>query len=349
MASQATFDRGAPLVPARPTVSVVVPVFNEQENVGPMYAALREMAQGQPGAEFEFLFVDDGSVDATYERILGLNAADGRVKAVKLSRNYGSHIAAAAGLQLCAGDGAVIMAGDLQDHPREIPRFIEKWREGYHVIWGVRATREEGRLDTFLSRLFATTIRRIALPNFPVGGTGTFCLVDRLVIDALNAFPERNRMTVGLILYAGFRQTSIFYDRLERHSGRSKWSLRRKLRITMDTIVSFSSLPIRLASLTGLLVAALSFVYSGYLVGYRLIHDTEVPGWTTTIALIGLLGGVQLLFLGVLGEYLWRTLDDVRRRPLFFVEEAVGSFRLRAAGQPAGAVHPIAGPAVPDR
>lgn len=329
MAGQGTFDRDSPAVRARPTVSVVVPVFNEQENVGPMYSALREMAESQPGNEFEFLFVDDGSSDATYVRALELNACDGRVKVVKLSRNYGSHIAAAAGLQLCSGDSAVIMAGDLQDHPREIPRFIEKWREGYHVIWGVRATRKEGRLDRFLSRLFAVTIRRVALPNYPPGGTGSFCLIDRRVVDALNSFPERNRMTFGLILLAGFSQTSIFYDRLERHSGKSKWSLRRKLRITMDTIVSFSSLPIRLASLTGLLIAACSLVYSGYLVGYRLIHETEVPGWTTTIALIGLLGGVQLLFLGLLGEYLWRTLDDVRRRPLFFVEEAVGSFRLR--------------------
>ena len=294
-----------------------------------MYSALREMAEAESGCDFEFLFIDDGSTDATYVRVCELNGRDSRVKVVKLSRNFGSHIAAAAGLQLCSGDGAVIMAGDLQDHPREIPRFIEKWREGYHVTWGVRATRQEGGLDKLLARLFAVTIRRVALPNYPRGGTGSFCLIDRQVVDALNSFPERNRMTFGLILYAGFRQTSIFYDRLERHRGRSKWSLRRKLRITTDTIVSFSSLPIRLASLTGLLVAALSFVYSGYLVGYRLIHESEVPGWTTTIALIGLLSGVQLLFLGVLGEYLWRTLDDVRRRPLYFVEEAVGSFRLR--------------------
>lgn len=334
MATASPLEPSPPVIPARPCVSVVVPVLNEQDNVGPMHAALAEMAHAESRCDFEFLFVDDGSSDATYARLCALNAGDGRVKVVKLSRNFGSHIAAAAGLQLCSGDAAVIMAGDLQDHPRELPRFIEKWREGFHVVWGVRATRQESTLDKLLSRLFATTIRRVALPNFPRGGTGTFCLIDRLVVDALNAFPERNRMTFGLILYAGFRHTNIFYDRLERHSGRSKWSLRRKLRITMDTIVSFSSMPIRLASFTGLLVAAGSFAYTGYLVVYRLTHETEVPGWTTTIALIGVLGGIQLLFLGILGEYLWRTLDDVRRRPLFFVEQAVGSFRPPDRGVP---------------
>jgi dolichol-phosphate mannosyltransferase len=329
MANPAVMPRESSRVPARPTVSIVIPVLNEQENVEPMHSALRDMAQAQGECEFEFLFVDDGSADATYERLGELHARDARVKVVKLSRNFGSHIAAAAGLQLCSGDGAVIMAGDLQDHPRELPRFIDKWREGFHVVWGVRATRKESGIDLFLSRLFALTIRRIALPNFPSGGTGTFCLIDRRVIDALNAFPERNRMTFGLILYAGFRQTSIFYERLERHSGKSKWSLRRKLRIAVDTIVSFSSTPIRLVSLAGLLIAGCSFAYIGYLVLDRLIHGTEVPGWTGTIAFMGLLGGAQLLFLGMLGEYLWRTLDDVRRRPLFFVEDAIGNFSPR--------------------
>ena len=314
---------------ARSSISTVVPVLNEQDNVAPMYSALAEMAQTRPDCDFEFLFIDDGSTDETYARLSRLNAEDSRVKVVKLSRNFGSHIAAAAGLQLCSGDGAVIMAGDLQDHPRELPRFIEKWREGYHVVWGVRASRQDSALDTFLSRVFIWMIRRIALPNFPSGGTGSFCLIDRRVINALNSFPERNRMTFGLILYAGFRQTSLFYDRLERHSGKSKWSFRRKVRIAMDTVVSFSSTPIRLISTAGLVVAACSFTFIGYLVIDRLLHGSDVPGYTTIIALMGLIGGAQLLFLGMLGEYLCRTLDDVRRRPLYFVEDAVGSFSPR--------------------
>ncbi len=314
---------------SRPLISTVVPVLNEQDNVGPMYSALAELAGTQPDIDFEFLFVDDGSTDGTYERLMQLNMNDSRVKAVKLSRNFGSHIAAAAGLQMCAGDAAVIMAGDLQDHPRELPRFIEKWREGFHVTWGVRATRQDSAMDTALSRIFSWIIRRIALPNFPAGGTGTFCLIDRRVIDALNAFPERNRMTFGLILYAGFRQTSLFYDRLERHSGKSKWSFSRKLRIALDTVVSFSSMPIRLISTAGFILAACSFAFIGYLVIDRLINGTEVPGYTTIIGLMGLIGGMQLLFLGMIGEYLWRTLDDVRRRPLYFVEDGVGSFSPR--------------------
>src|SRR5262249_8442195 len=150
-----------------PLLSIVVPVYNEQENVGPMVEALREMARGQPDCEFEFLFIDDDSSDETYARLAALSASDARVKVAKLSRNFGSHAGAAAGLQLGAGDGAVIMAGDLQDHPREIPRFIAKWREGFHVTWGVRASRQESPAYRFLARVFAVVMRRIALPNWP--------------------------------------------------------------------------------------------------------------------------------------------------------------------------------------
>jgi glycosyltransferase involved in cell wall biosynthesis len=321
---------------ARRSLSIVVPVLNECDNVGPMHTALFQMAATLPECEFEFLFVDDGSTDATYQRLQEIHATDPRLKVLRLSRNFGSHIAAAAGLQLCSGDGAVIMAGDLQDHPKEIPRFVEKWREGFHVVWGVRASRQERALDRLLSRAFAEAIRRIALPNYPSGGTGSFCLIDRLVIDALNAFPERNRMTFGLILYAGFRQVGIPYDRLARHSGSSKWSFRRKVRVAIDTVISFSSTPIRLVSLAGFVIASCSFAFSAYLVFYRLAQGTEVPGWTTTIGLIGILGGAQLLFLGLLGEYLWRTLDDVRRRPLYFIEDATGSFNPRRQDEPGG-------------
>src|SRR5215475_15147842 len=185
--------------------SVIVPVYNERDNVGALYQALSEVATRESLLDWEFLFVEDGSTDDTFTILADLNRTDPRVKVVRLSRNYGSHTGAAAGLQFASGHAAVIMAGDLQDHPREIPRFLNKWREGFHVVWGVRATRQDNRLDRFLAGAFSALIRRVALPNYPRQGTGSFCLLDRKAIDALNAFPEHNRMTFGLVLLAGFR------------------------------------------------------------------------------------------------------------------------------------------------
>ena len=309
----------------RPVLSVIVPVCNERDNVAPMHAALSDTARVADWLDWEFLFVDDGSTDDTFSLLRQATITDPRMKVIRLSRNYGSHTAVAAGLQFARGDAAVLMAGDLQDHPREILRFLERWREGYHVVWGVRATRDDSWIDIALSRSFAAVIRRIALPTYPPYGTGTFCLIDRKVIDALNAFPERNRLTAGLILNAGFRQMSVPYNRERRRAGKSKWSLRRKLRAMTDTVVSFSTTPIRLATLTGMLIAVGGFAFAAYLVAYRIINGPgAVEGWTSVIVLVLVLGGLQLCVVGMLGEYLWRALDDVRQRPLFLVQEVAG-------------------------
>jgi dolichol-phosphate mannosyltransferase len=310
----------------RAMCSVVVPVYNERDNVRPMYDALSALAAAEPTLDWEFLFVEDGSTDDTFARLADLNGTDPRVKVARLSRNYGSHVAAAAGLQLASGDAAVIIAGDLQDHPREISRFLAKWREGFHVVWGVRATRQDPHLHRLLAALYSTVIRRVALPNYPPTGTGSFCLLDRKVIDGLNSFPERNRMTFGLILMAGFRQTQIEYHRHERNAGVSKWSFRQKIMVTIDTLVSFSAAPIRAVSFIGIVIAALSFIYSGYLAVDTLIYGRSVKGWTTIIVLISMMGGFQLFVLGMFGEYLWRVCDEVRRRPLFLVQELTGEF-----------------------
>jgi dolichol-phosphate mannosyltransferase len=306
--------------------SVIIPVFNERDNVRAMHQALTAVAEAERSLDWEFLFVEDGSTDDTFAVLTDINRADSRVKVVRLSRNYGSHTGAAAGLQFASGHAAVIMAGDMQDHPREIPRFLAKWREGFHVVWGVRATRQDRRLDRLLSDAFSALIRHVALPAYPRQGTGSFCLIDRKVVDALNEFPEHNRMTFGLILLAGFRQTHIEYDRLERHSGVSKWSMRRKIKHTLDTVVSFSSLPIQLTSVAGIAIAALSFMYAVYIAFDTLINGRAIEGWTSIIVLVLLLGGLQLFVLGMLGEYLWRVCDEVRRRPLFLVQEVTGTF-----------------------
>src|SRR5215467_13263796 len=318
-------ERGRAERPSIITCSVIIPVYNERDNVRAVHQAFCAMAEAEPSLDWEFLFVEDGSTDDTFAILADLNRTDPRVKIVRLSRNYGSHTGAAAGLQFASGHAAVIMAGDLQDHPREIPRFLAKWREGFHVVWGLFASRQDSRLDRLLSVMFSGLIRRVALPSYR-RGTGSFCLLDRKVIDALNAFPERNRLTSGLILLAGFRQTQIEYDRLGRHAGLSKWSMSRKIKLTIDTLVSFSSLPIRLTSMIGIGMAALSIFYAIFLAVGTLFYGRSVEGWTTIIVLILMLGGLQLCVLGILGEYLWRVCDEVRRRPLFLVQDVVGSF-----------------------
>lgn len=311
---------------ARPTCSVVIAVYNESENLRPLHDALCAVATAEATIDWEFLFIEDGSTDNTFAILTELSRNDPRVKAVRLSRNYGGHIADTAGLQFASGDFAVIMAGDLQDHPREIPRFVAKWREGFHVVWGVRASRQDRAVDRFFSATFSSLIRRIALPNYPKKGTGGFCLLDRKVIDSLNAFPEHNRMVFGLILLSGFRQTQVEYDRLKRHAGSSKWSLHRKIRLSVDAIVSFSNVPIKLTSALGIVIAAFSFAYAAYLTIETLLYGRAVEGWATIIVLMLGLGGLQLFVLGILGEYLWRVADEVRQRPLFLVQETTGDF-----------------------
>jgi dolichol-phosphate mannosyltransferase len=313
------------------TCSVIIPVYNQRENIRAAHQALCAMAQEEPSLDWEFVFVEDGSTDDTFAILVELNRTDPRVKVVRLSRNYGSHTCAAAGLQFASGHAAVLMTGDMQVHPREISRFLAKWREGFHVVWGVRTTRHDGRIDRFLSSASSALIRYVALPGYPRQGIASFCLLDRKVIDALNNFPERNRVTFGLVLSAGFRQTYIEYDRPVPHSGVLKRSVRGEVKHTIDTVVSFSSLPIRLTSVVGIAIATLSIVYAVYLAVDALIGGRAVEGWTSIVVLVMILGGLQLFVLGMLGEYLWRVCDEVRRRPLFLVQDVTGAFPSRDA------------------
>jgi polyisoprenyl-phosphate glycosyltransferase len=311
--------------------SIIIPVYNECDTVRAVHQALCAIADAEPLLDWEFLFVEDGSTDDTFAILVELNRTDPRVKVVRLSRNYGSHACTAAGLQFASGQAALLMTGEMQVHPGEISRFLVKWREGFHVVWGVCATRPDSRFDGFFTAVFSALIRYMALPGYPREGIGSFCLLDRKVIDALNSFPERNRVTVGLVLSAGFRQTYIELDHLERFASVSKWSVRRRIKHAIDTVVSFSSLPIRLTSVVGITIATLSIVYAVYLVVDVVINGRAVEGWTSIVVLVMILSGLQLFVLGMLGEYLWRVCDEVRRRPLFLVQGVTGTFPCRGA------------------
>ncbi len=308
----------------RPLISIIVPVFNERDNLRPFHDAVTDVIRSMPEYDWEFLFVDDGSRDGSFEVLGGLRAHDERVQALRFPRNFGSHVAIAAGIDYCHGDAAIVMAADLQDPPALIREFVDRWRSGHDVVWGARTGRDEGALRSYGMSMFYRLVRRFAIPTYPQGGTGSFSLISRPVIDAFRQCQERNRLTFGLIAWSGFRETSVPYHRPRRLIGSSSWTVRRMLKAAIDTFISFSSLPIRTISFLGLFVSALSLLFGVYVFINQLFFGTRVQGWTSVMLTVLVLGGVQLLMIGVLGEYLQRILDEARARPLYIVERTLG-------------------------
>lgn len=308
----------------RPLLSVVVPVHNEEANLPRLHDEVTRVLQALGGLDWEFVFVDDGSRDRSLEIILDLHRTDPRVRAIRFPRNFGSHIAIAAGIDHCHGDAAVIMAADLQDPPSVLPAFIDSWRSGHDIVWGARAGRDDGAFRALLMRAFYRLVRRFAIPSYPAGGTGSFCLIGRQVIETFRQCKERNRLTFGLIAWSGFRQAEIPYHRPSREAGVSSWKTGRLVKSAVDTFVGFSFVPIRVISYFGLLVSALSFLMGLYVLLNRVMFGTKVEGWTSVMLAVLVIGGVQLVMIGVLGEYLWRVLEEARARPLYVLERTVG-------------------------
>lgn len=307
-----------------PLITIVVPVFNEQDNLRRFHHEVTEVLRSLGGYDWQFIFVDDGSRDGSFSVLEELRAADPRLFAIRFPRNFGSHVAIAAGIDHCHGDAAVIMAADLQDPPALIREFVAKWNEGYGVVWGARTGRDDGALRGWAMNRFYGLVRRFAIPTYPKGGTGSFCLIARPAIEAFRQCAERNRLTFGLIAWAGFRETQVEYHRPQRLVGASSWTMGKMVKAAIDTFVSFSFLPIRLISGIGLVVSALSFLFGFYVLINKLFFGTRVDGWTSVMLAVLVLGGVQLTMVGVLGEYLWRILDEARGRPLYIVERRLG-------------------------
>jgi polyisoprenyl-phosphate glycosyltransferase len=308
----------------KPLLAIVVPVFNEHGNLRAFYDAVTEMMQSLGDYAWEFVFVDDGSRDGSFEVLTALRERDDRIHALRFPRNFGSHVAIAAGIDYCRGDAAIVMAADLQDPPALIRDFVARWRDGFDVVWGARTGRDDGATRAWAMNWFYRMVRRFAIPSYPAGGTGSFCLITRPVIDAFRQCNERNRLTFGLIAWSGFRETAVPYHRPRRLVGASSWTLRKMLKAALDTFVSFSSLPIRAISFLGVLVSGLSFVFGVYVFVNQIFFGTRVQGWTSVMLAVLVLGGVQLLMIGVLGEYLQRILEEARARPLYIVERTLG-------------------------
>jgi dolichol-phosphate mannosyltransferase len=304
----------------RPELSVVVPAFNEEANVRPMHqrlvAVLADLVDG-----LEIVFVDDGSSDATWSRVRELAAADPRVRGIRFARNFGHQAALTAGVDAAAGMAVVIIDGDLQDPPEVIPEMVCRWREGAEVVYGQREAREgETWFKLATAALFYRILRGITNVEIPVD-TGDFRLMGPRAVAAFRALPERNRFIRGLVSWIGFPQTAVRYRRQARRDGATKFPLRKMLRFALDGITSFSFLPLRLATWAGFAVSVCAFLYIAVVIVLKAI-GVSWSGYTSLMASILFLGGVQLLMIGILGEYLARIFDEVKRRPLYLVGES---------------------------
>lgn len=305
----------------RPVLSVVTPAYNEADNLPVLYDRLSQVL-GCMNLDWEWIVVDDHSTDETYEVISDIAKSDSRVQGIRLARNFGSHTALTCGLRQAKGDCAVMMAADLQDPPEVLPELVTKWREGSQVVWAARARREGETASTLaFASLFYLLMRHVVgLKEMPASGADFF-LIDRRVLDALGQFSENNASIIALITWMGFRQTTISYDKQARLYGRSGWTLGKKLKLVVDSITSFTYLPIRLMSYLGFIVALTGFAYAGVVVFNALTRHPQ-PGWASLMVAILLVGGIQMIMMGVLGEYIWRSLDESRRRPRYLIEAA---------------------------
>lgn len=315
---------------ARSSLSIVIPVLNEAAGLVTLVDRLRTVLV-QIGRPFEVIFIDDGSSDATLEVLKSLHAADPRVKAVALSRNFGKEIAVAAGLRYARGDGVVVMDGDLQHPPAVIVEFVAKWEQGYEIVYGRRRDRQtDSRFQRVFSRIFYELFEKMSGTQLP-DGAGDFRLLDRKAVDALNLIGERSRFNKGLYAWIGFKTVGVTFDVAPRLDGQSRWQPRRLLRFALDGLASFTTLPLRVWSYIGVVVSVFAFFYAVVFMIKTLLWGVDIPGFPTLIVSVMFFAGVQLISLGVIGEYLGRVYEEVKGRPLFIVGERVGVTELPTA------------------
>lgn len=303
------------------TFSIVVPVYFNGSNLPDTIPQLLALEEGLQGYCLELVFVDDGSEDDSLAVLLEHRSKNPeKIKVVKLTRNFGSMSAIQAGFMVATGDCVGMISADLQDPPELFLEMIARWEQGTSkAIFAVRQDREEPRLQKFFSNSYYSLIRQFALSGYPNGGFDFF-LVDRQVVNDLNRIREKNTNLMTLIFWLGYQPVLIPYIRKKRERGKSRWTLAKKIKMFVDTFVAFTFFPIRVLSILGLLVAVGSFLYGFFVLFYWLFFGAEVRGWVPTILVLTFTSGIQMAMLGVLGEYLWRTLDEVRSRPPFVID-----------------------------
>jgi dolichol-phosphate mannosyltransferase len=313
-----TEPRGEPV-----TLSVVIPVFNEEATLDALFTSIRDRL-APLGITYEIVLVDDGSRDRTGEMIAEMTRRDPRFRSVHFSRNFGHQAAVTAGLHFARGSAVVVMDADLQDPPELLASMLERWRQGFHVVYAQRVKRHaEGALKRGIAFLYYRLLQRLTDVSIPAD-TGDFCLMDRRVVDLLNRMPERNRYLRGLRAWLGFRQTAVQFERPPRYAGEPKYTFWKSLALGVNGIVSFSKVPLRFATYLGMIASAMSVGLIIWAFYQRLIGGDTVRGWASTLVVILLLGGVQLLMIGVVGEYLSRIYDEVKQRPMYVIGELRG-------------------------
>ncbi|OJU88147.1 glycosyltransferase [Candidatus Saccharibacteria bacterium 49-20] len=303
------------------TISILIPAYNEAPVLDQLMTRLGNLAQEVKNYDFEFLFVNDGSKDATLEIIKGFADIDPRVSYINLSRNFGKEIGMIAGLDHVTGDATVVIDADLQDPPELIPEMIKLWEEGYDDVYAKRRSREgETALKKFTSRMYYKTLQSVT--RIPIQeDTGDFRLLDRRVVEALKEFRESQRNTKAMFSWVGFHKKEILYDRDPRAAGETKWNYIKLVELAIDGITSFTTAPLRIATYAGIIVSLLAFLYLIFLVIRTAILGTDLAGYPSMMAVILFLGGVQLLSLGIIGEYVGRIFNETKQRPLYLIEE----------------------------
>ena len=300
---------------ACPELSVVLPVYNEAENIPVLYDRLISVLERE-NLDFEILFVDDGSTDESVQKINALELADERIRVISLARNFGHQVAITAGLDCARGQAVAVMDADLQDPPEVLPQFLAKWREGHDVVYAIREHRKEGWLKRISYTAFYRLLRYIAHIEIPLDA-GDFCIMDRRVVELLKSMPERNRFVRGIRSWVGLKQVGLSFERHARHAGKSKYTVGRLMLLALDGLISFSYVPLRLISALGFSVSLLSLVLAVFFFVKKLVYGLSPPGYASLIVSIFFLAGIQLVTLGVIGEYVGRIFEEAKRRPMY--------------------------------
>jgi polyisoprenyl-phosphate glycosyltransferase len=304
---------------ARPALSVVIPIYNEDDNLPALHARLSEVLLVQ-GETYEIVFVDDGSRDGSLELLRAFAATDPHVQLIELARNFGHQVAISAGLDHARGEGVIVMDADLQDPPEVLPQFIAKWREGHDVVYAIRTQRKEHWLKRSAYAVFYRLLKRVANIDIPLDA-GDFCIMDRAVVDLLVGMPERNRFVRGIRSWVGLNQVGLAYERHARHAGRPKFTLSRLVRLALDGLFSFSYVPLRVITMLGFGVSFLSLVLAIFYAVKKLTVGLNPPGFATLTVAVFFLAGMQLITIGVIGEYVGRIFEEVKRRPLYVIRQ----------------------------
>ena len=304
-------------------ISIIVPIYYNELNIPHLYEEMKAKILSRTDFEAEIVCVDDGSKDGSYKALLELREKDERFKIVKLSRNFGSHTAILAGFAHATGDCMTMVAADLHEPLEIIIEMYEKWKQGKKVVIAVRKDREDGFFQKLFSNTYYSLMQKYALKDMPKGGFDCF-FIDKKVRDVLVTMSEKNSSIVGQVLWTGFEMDKIYYVRKKREIGKSKWTFSKKIKLFIDSFMAFSYVPIRFISTLGIFISIIGFISAIFLIANKLIYDVPVQGWTTMMITVLILSGIQMLTLGVIGEYLWRNFDETRGRPTYIVEETHG-------------------------